>query len=75
MKSEDGLKEGKALRQLQEAITFLEELQECQKRPTRNGNIDAQQLINGLIDPITEGLKELQIDLETKKDHGCNHDL
>jgi hypothetical protein len=74
-KSEDASGEGKALRQLQAAITFLEELQECQKRPTRNGNIDAQQLINGLLDPITEGLKELQIDLETKNDHSgnCSH--
>lgn len=60
------------MRQLQRAITFLEELQECQKRPTKHGSIDAQQLLNGMLDPITDDLKQLQIDLETKNDHSCN---
>ncbi|WFB57511.1 hypothetical protein [Paenibacillus sp. BR1-192] len=74
-KSEDASGEGKALRQLQAAITFLEELQECQKRPTRFGVVDAQHLLNTDLGPVTEGLKQIQIDLDMKKDHGCNHDL
>lgn len=63
------------MRQLQRAITFLEELQECQKRPTKYGSIDAQQLITALLDPITDDLKQLQIELETKNDHSgnCSH--
>ncbi|WP_157929268.1 hypothetical protein [Paenibacillus ihbetae] len=60
------------MRQLQRAITFLEELQECQKRPTKYGSIDAQQLIAGMLDPVIDDLKELQNDLLTKNDHSCN---
>lgn len=59
---------------LEEAIEFLERLQECQKLPTNYGSIDAQELINGQLDCVIEELKQFQIDLETKNDHGCNHD-
>ncbi|MEW8987513.1 MAG: hypothetical protein AB2401_11020, partial [Bacillus sp. (in: firmicutes)] len=71
-KSEDGLGEGKALNPLEEAIEFLERLQECQKRPTNYGSIDAQELINGQLDCVIEELKQFQIDLQTKNDHSCN---
>lgn len=74
-KSEDAYGEGKALKELQAAITFLEELQECQKRPTKHGNLDSQQLINSSLDWVVEGLKQIQIGLETKNDHSgnCSH--
>lgn len=52
---------------LLEAIKFLEELQECQKRPTKHGNVDAQQLINSSLDWVVEGLKQIQIGLENEK--------
>lgn len=52
------------MRQLQRAITFLEELQECQKRPTKYGIIDAQELIKSQLDDVIDGLKQLQNDLD-----------
>lgn len=63
------------MKQLQEAITFLEELQECQKRPTRFGVVDAQHLLNTDLDPVTEGLKQIQIDLQTKTPPAATEDV
>lgn len=60
---------------LEEAIEFLERLQECQKRPTNYGSIDAQELINGHLDCVIEELKQFQIDLQTKTPPAATEDV
>lgn len=60
------------MEELQKAIAFLEELQDCQNRPLRHGIQDAQGLINDKLEYVVEGLKQFQIDLEKQNDLGCN---